>query len=76
MTVSVEQQVFGFEISIYYALRMEIIQRKSDLSGIEFGHGIGKTLQNGKNISKEGVAPGYSTSPIRKTDLRFAQKAK
>ena len=42
--MSIQEQIFGLEVSIYNTLSMEIIEGKSNLSCIELGHRVRETL--------------------------------
>ena len=44
MTMPIQQQVLGFEISIDNVLRMQIVERQSDLCGVKFGYRVWKPL--------------------------------
>jgi len=52
--VSIEEQVLGLEITIYDVHGMQIVESQYNFGGVEFGHGIGKTLWSGQ----------YGTFPI------------
>lgn len=42
----VEEQVFGFQVSVYDVLFVEVFESKGNLCGVEFGNRIGEALHH------------------------------
>lgn len=50
MSVLVEQNVFGFEVAVDDVEGMEIVEGEGDFCCVEFGDGIGESLEIEQNI--------------------------
>lgn len=49
--MAIEEQIFWLEIAIDDVMRMQIVQSKSDLGGIELGDRVGETLETCKRFA-------------------------
>ena len=64
MAVSVQEEILGFEISIYNILCMEVFEGKCDLGGIELCYRIGKPLAS-RSASARSGRPTISITHLR-----------
>lgn len=55
--MSVEEEVLGFQVSVDDVFRMQVLERKRDLGGVEFGDGVRESLQ-GSSFALARVAFG------------------
>lgn len=52
MTVSVEQQVLGLQITVDDVHRVQVVESERDLGGVELSNGVGESLRIGLALSQ------------------------
>lgn len=61
--MSVEEQVFRFQVAVYDILFVQVFEGKSHFGGVEFGDWIGEAL--GEGVSTAILSPYYTQSKVR-----------